>query len=448
VSTPIPGPQEQGVEPWQRVHIASPFVRAGRSMIALVIVFILSLNPTSQGSNEGGLIGHAIALLIAAVVGFLQWIVTRWRIENGALRIETGILRRSSQRFPLDQIQAVDTVRSGLARVLGVSELRLRMAGHSGKAGRLAYLKHEEAERVRARLLALAHGVAEHEPEPPENVLLSIRTDRLLGSLFLSPFGALWLVIVIGLIVSLVVSPAVLQLLSGSVPVFLGFVIGFWRRFNSGYHLTVAEAPDGLRLRSGLVETTAETIPRGRIQAVRMSEPLLWRWLGWCRLEVSVAGRQRRKGENRAEARSNRMVLPVGDKQEAAWLLSRIIPDAPNELQQGPPERARLKAPFSFHFLSWQRNDTCAVTSHGRLEKVTDWVPFSKVQSLRVTQGPVQRRLRLVDVHLDTADSGIHAELTDRDSDEIPAIIEELIEKCRRNRAATARRPNSDIAVE
>ena len=46
-----------------------------------------------------------------------------------------------------------------------------------------------------------------------------------------------------------------------------------WRRFNQQYRLTVAEGPDGLHLRGGLVALTAEVIRPGRVQAVRLVEP-------------------------------------------------------------------------------------------------------------------------------------------------------------------------------
>ena len=42
--------------------------------------------------------------------------------------------------------------------VFGLAELRIRVAGGGGKAGRLAYLSKPEAEALRVRLLALSHG--------------------------------------------------------------------------------------------------------------------------------------------------------------------------------------------------------------------------------------------------------------------------------------------------
>src|SRR4029077_7415935 len=100
------------------------------------------------------------------------WRVPRGRIEEGVLVIESGLLRRTSRRFPADQIQAVDTVRPVVARMFGLAELRVRMGASPGQAGRLASLTDRDAEAVRARLLALAHGVGEHAPPPPERVLV------------------------------------------------------------------------------------------------------------------------------------------------------------------------------------------------------------------------------------------------------------------------------------
>ena len=54
---------------------------------------------------------------VLLVLGFVSWLVTRWRIDGDDLRIETGLLRRQSLRFPLAQVQAVDVVRPGLARL-------------------------------------------------------------------------------------------------------------------------------------------------------------------------------------------------------------------------------------------------------------------------------------------------------------------------------------------
>jgi putative membrane protein len=157
-----------------------------------------------------------------------------------------------------------------------------------------------------------------------------------------------------------------------------------------------------------------------------MVEPFFWRRLGWCRLEVDVAGRQRRKGEGEAERKQLRAVLPVGSRALAAELLERIVVDAPAP-DRRPPRRARFKSPLRYRFLAWGSTDTCVVTSTGRIRRVTSWVPLAKAQSLRRTQGPVQRRLRLASVHLDTAGRSVHATLRDRDVAEADQALGELV---------------------
>jgi putative membrane protein len=242
--------------------------------------------------------------------------------------------------------------------------------------------------------------------------------------------------VIVALIILAVVQPsAVGPAVSGTATALIGLGVSVFRRLNSEYHLTVAEAPDGLRLRSGLLQMAAETIPRGRVQGARMIEPVLWRPFGWCRLVVDVAGKQRGGRENRSMAGSLRAVLPVGSKEQAAWLLERILPGVPSD-RFPPPARARWKSPLRYRHLSWGADRTYAVTTSGRIRKVTDWVPLAKVQSIRRVEGPVQRRLRLATVHLDTAGTSIHAAVRDRDREECAYLVAELPTLCRAARAA------------
>jgi putative membrane protein len=351
-------------------------------------------------------------------------------------------------RFPLAQVQAIDVVRPGLARLFRVAELRLRMAGASGATARLAYVAEREVEPLRDELLALARGgrldeaaprlAAELEPPAEENVLAAVATGPLVAATALENG---WLIVILaGLFVGFAVSPGrVAGILGGGGFVWaLSMVTFLWRRFNQQYKLTVAEGPDGLHLRGGLVALTAEVIRPGRAQAVRLVEPVLWRPLGWCRLEVDIAGRQRGKGEGEAQRGQLRSLLPVGRRALAVELVDRLMPDRPRELSP-PPRRVLWKSPLRYRALSWGRSETCVATTSGRLRRVTAWVPLEKVQSLRRVQGPVQRRLGLASVHVDTAGKAVHATLRDRDAAEAADALEDLTDLARaRRRSAFA----------
>lgn len=416
--------------PWQRLHPLSPVVRGGRGTIAIAIVLLPTVFRGGRTPIDAYFQIGVVAMLMA--LGVVSWLVTRWRIEGDDVRIETGLIRRRSLRFPLSQLQSVDIVRPGVARMLRVAELRLRMGGSTGDTGRLAYLPEAEVEPLRQRLLALARGAAATPERLPTaetaeaRSLIVVPTTRLVASILISDVGLFAEAVTVVLIATAVLSPsAAVGIVRGGLVWILGIATLVWRRFNQEYRLTVSESPDGLHVHSGLVALTTETIRPGRVQAVRMVEPLLWRRFGWCRLEVDIAGHQRSKGEGRAQRGRLRTVLPVGSRALVDELLERLVPDRPAG-DSPPPARARWKSPLRFRMLRAGRNSTCVVTTSGRLRRVTCWVPLEKAQSFREVQGPLQRRLRLATVHVDTVGRGVRAALRDRDAGEVDRVLAEL----------------------
>ena len=103
------------------------------------------------------------------------------------LRIETGLFRRDARQLPLSRIQAVDVVRPFLARMFGLAELRVRLAGSGRSNGRLAYLAEPVAVDLRARLLAGHHGLDLATPEPAERPVATVPANQLVIAAVLTP---------------------------------------------------------------------------------------------------------------------------------------------------------------------------------------------------------------------------------------------------------------------
>ena len=205
---------------------------------------------------------------------------------------------------------------------------------------------------------------------------------------------------------------------AGFLAVYLLSAAGvIWRRLSGQYAFIAVEAPEGVRIRRGLLQTISETVPYGRIQAVRQVEPLLWRPFGWCRLEVDVAGATARNQRGEGTGVVRKALLPVGSQQDSWHLLARLL-GAPDPARTAPPRRARLKAPLSFHFLSAGHDASHAVCVTGRINRATTWVPLEKTQSIRRVQGPLQRPLGLATVHVDVAGKRARAEFRDREVEE------------------------------
>ena len=328
-----------------RLHPLSPVVRGGRFTIGVAVLLLPVL---ARGDKLTNAVPQLIVVAVLVATGFVSWLVTRWRIEGDDLHLETGLLRRQSVRFPLSQVQAIDVVRPGLARMFRVAELRLRMAGASGATARLAYLPEREVEPLRDRLLALARGARGDQPaaadeadeprEPvPETLLAQVDTRQLVVSILISDAGVFAELVLLGIVIAALVSPHTAgAIVSGGFVWIVGAFTVVWRRFNQLYRQRVLEGPDGLHLRGGLVALTAEVIRPGRVQAVRMVEPFVWRMVGWCRVDVDLAGRQRGKGESEAERGQMRILLPVGSRALGLELVDRLVPDRPPELSPAP----------------------------------------------------------------------------------------------------------------
>jgi putative membrane protein len=205
------------------------------------------------------------------------------------------------------------------------------------------------------------------------------------------------------------------------------------RRVLQEYGFTVAESPDGLRLRHGLLDTRSQTIPAGRVQAVRVLEPLLWRPFGWVRVEVDVAGYGAGHGQ---EQTATNALLPVAPRALAEALVGRVLGGGLPVASAPVPGRVRWRAPLSRRRLRAGLDDRHLVTTHGVLTTTTDVVPLAKIQSLRLTSGPWQQRLRLATLHADTAGRRLPGgRAPHRDAAEAGQLVVELALRARHARS-------------
>jgi putative membrane protein len=447
-------PLEVG-QTWRRLHPLSPIVRFGRVLIGVIVVAVPSIaeQPAFHRHDDGlpiSVIIYAGLLLLGGLGGFISWLVTRWRIAEGNLQIETGFIRRQSVRIPLARIQAVDVISPLSGRFLGLAEVRVVSAGRGAEHGRLAYLTAAQAPVVRARLLALAHGLEVGTPEPPSLPLLHVQNGLLLPALLMRSQVLAPILIAIAAVAAIAAAPLVgAGALGSAVTVLVISGLGVARAFNEDFDFAISEAGDGVRLDRGLLQRRHETIPYGRIQAVRVVEPFFWRVFGWARLDVDVARQSVSREADRDAQQVARTLIPVATREQALWLLARVMPDAhPNPPPDaGPPPRARLKAPLSFHFLAAWFGQRYMYARTGRVQKSTIIVPLLKVQSVRLKSGPLQRALHVATVDVDTAGRRWQASARCRDEAEALEMVRHVSERARLSRRVPPPRPATPAPV-
>ncbi|MFE7441078.1 PH domain-containing protein [Streptomyces chartreusis] len=374
------------------------------------------------------LIALAVLLPAAALYGFLTWWYTHFAVTDAELRIRTGLVFRRTAHIRLERIQAIDVTQPLLARVAGVAKLKLDVIG-ADKKDELAFLGAEEARALRAELLARAAGFAPetaHEVgEAPSQQLLRVPPGVLATSLVLT--GATWATLAAALVVPTVlwlVTESAWTVLATAIPLVGAAGASSVGRFVTEYDWTVGESQDGLRIDHGLLDRAHETVPPGRVQTVRIVEPLLWRRRGWVRVELDVAGS------------ANSLLLPVAPREVAESVVARVLPGVtvPSRASLSrPPRRAGRCVPLWWRGYGLAVTDAVFAARTGLLRRSLALVPHAKVQSVRLAQGPWERLWGVADVHVDTgANKTVTARL--RDAEEASELLRGQAERSRTGR--------------
>ncbi|GGV83162.1 membrane protein [Streptomyces griseoloalbus] len=416
----------------RRLHPVTPLRRAW-APVAVLIGW--ALHDPDQAQRQLArlttttlLLALAVLIPAAALYGFLTWWYTHFAVTESELRIRTGLLFRRTAHIRLERIQAIDVTQPLLARVAGVAKLKLDVIG-TDKKDELAFLGADEARALRAELLARAAGFAPetaHEVgEAPSREMLRVPPGVLAVSLVLT--GATWgWLLVAAVVVPLLwmATHSLWTVLAAAVPLLGAAGASSVGRFVAEYDWTLGESPDGLRIDHGLLDRAHETVPPGRVQTVRLVEPLLWRRRGWVRVELDVAGS------------SNSLLLPVAPREIAESVVARVLPGVsvpPREAIGRPPRRARWCVPVWWRGYGLAVTDAVFAARHGLLRRSLSLVPHAKVQSVRLVQGPWQRARGVADVHVDTgANKSVTARL--RDADEAADLLRAQAERSRTGR--------------
>jgi putative membrane protein len=214
----------------------------------------------------------------------------------------------------------------------------------------------------------------------------------------------------------------------------LGVVQPIWRQVIGNHGFTVYESPDGLRTKRGLLDLQRQTVPPGRVQGLVVSEPILWRLLGWAKVDLDIAGVAGRSDND--EAANGAQLLPVGGRGEVTELLHRVLPGLDlTAIELHPaPERVKWLRPVGWRYLAYGADDQVLVTVRGWINRRTSVVLHHKTQSVRVTQGPLQRRLRLANVHVDTPQGPADAVALHRDVADAAALLHAQADRARQAR--------------
>ncbi len=468
---------------WHRLHPATPLLRGGIALVAIIGVIVVNLRDVFINTLiEGGpgddfdpfvwILEHDFAglILLGILAGlvlfvggfYVSWRMHTFRITDEQVEVRSGILFRTNRRGRLDRIQGINIARPVLARLFGAARLEINVAGQDANV-QLAYLGSAAADELRREILLLASGTtipagsAADQAEASSNVIekrlneflapeldpgiaapesvVQMHPGRLIGSIVLNEFTVIVLLVLVGMSVAVAVTGEIFWIF-GFIPGLIGLGSFYVTRFTRSLRYSLASTPDGIRVGFGLLSTSNETLPPGRIHAIQVRQQLLWRPSGWWQVVINRASQSSAQG---AAGQANTTILPVGNLDDVTKVLSLVLPgvdtaaliagltggDLGGGFTNSPP-RARVLRWFSV-----RRNGFALVPGAVLLRRGAIWrelviVPEARMQSIALRQGPLLRSLRLAAIRLHTVAGPVSAHLGALDSADALRAFEQI----------------------
>lgn len=450
---------------------------------------------TGASKAPGGIL--LIVLLaagIAAAFVLLAWWRFTYRIGEGEIVIEKGLLQRQRRVIPFDRVQDIAIEQRPMARLFGTAKVKIETGGSATDEGSLDMIALDDARALRDQVrrgrsgAVAAAGTAVADRDEP--LLFELTLGRLLlAGLF--NFSLVFLAAIMGGLqyleqlnlfdwedwltggggrsaaAALTIRGAALL---AALVLLLGMVAGVVRTVARDFRFRLTRAPAGFRRRRGLLTLSEVVIPVRRTQAARIESGIAGRLLGWKSLAFQTLGADRREGGVQA-------VAPFAVPAEIAPILAEAgFPEPPPaEAFRRLPRRALIRRatpwltlaglvalvawliePFASvgvgallllaagALLRWRKaayaiGDKALFVTGGLIRRRLWIVPFERAQVIEVARGPVQRPLALASLRFDTAGAPAidPPDIVDLDEAEARRLAAELLD---RFRAARTRR--------
>ena len=407
---------------FRRVHRLTPLLRLWSVILALIAAFALNVNLEAlrdifafiTGEHRGeALRDTALALAAFVAVCAVVWLASGlwWRrmgYQLGAdeLSLRRGLFSTQLRTARYDRTQAVDVVEPVIARLFRLAAVRVETAGGQSSVIEIAYLKKADAEALREDILARVHGApapaadtdidataadltsAPTPAEPAEESAL-VPEIPIARSLVAAALRTSTLFLV-GFLIVVVVTRLPL---STALPILVSALPNAWNVLDSSWRYTARTDGEVLNITYGLADRRRQSIRLDRIHAVQITQPFLWRPLGWYEVRVSVAGYG---ASASGKASGSTRILPVGSLAQARQFLPADA--APT---YASPARAKWVSPLDYRQQTVALTGDYVIVRNGRLNRRVKAIHTSHIQELTYRRGPISQALGLATVDLD-----------------------------------------------
>ncbi len=262
-------------------------------------------------------------LLAVGVYEYLYWKNYDFYIEEGDIKITSGVITRNKLDIPVRRVQNVDINRNIIHRIFDIAELKVETAGGTSTEAALRYLELEDAEQLRNEIRKLKDRRKSPETQEDTDGEDYVLTDKNL--LMLSLIGHAPLTAAVGILLLgaaltglTIFAETITQLIGGLILSVIGITVltglstlfSATGTFTKYYGFSLERKNDAIEYEMGLINRQGATIPKEKIQTLIINENFLERYLGYATLKIETAGADTEEQINTSTA-----IIPF-DKRE------------------------------------------------------------------------------------------------------------------------------------
>lgn len=316
-------------------------------IIPIIYFFLIQMNSDSFFTKYGSL--ALIAYMIYRVISILfSWKNFKYVITGKNIEITEGRLKKEKRYIPLDRIQSIQQNTTFFHRMVGLTSLTLLTgATDDSSSVKLAVISLPEASNIKSQLNLSPH-VQKDEQEPLKDADENARTESdmkphyemtnkeivkasFTSFYFLAPIP--FLLFIYGKLDdifsiedffesafhSLDLSWFMISLIV-LIALILSIIIGVLLTYLQYGNFQISSNDERVYIRKGVFNQTNFSIPKNRINAIKLNKSLMRRWLKMVRVELVSAGSI---GEE--ESHTN-VLFPFISEQRAKQLVPEILP--------------------------------------------------------------------------------------------------------------------------
>lgn len=461
-----PETPDRRLHPWSWLFVLVQQLR--QFILPLLAVLVFGSRGGREGIWN--VIGPLIAIGVLVVISVLQYFTYRYRIGRDDLTVREGWLHRNVRQIPYARIHNVVVHQNVLHRLFGVAEVRLESAGGQKPEAQMRVLRLDEALALENLIKHRGQLVDAAAPPPPVDSLLTLSTPEVIrlglvsnrGMIVMAAaFGASWQVFPDRMVANYVESfgrelfgyashlqygwlatasaAAAVVLLAMALLRGLSVLLALLQ-----YHgFRLSEEQRRLTVERGLLSKLRTSVARRRIQAWTLHEGFLHRLLKRRSLRIDTAvAEQQGKGEGRAL----KELAPIATPAACDALVVHLLTHAqwPRTDWISLPLRAgwRIFLPTALVvavlvavlcayagqwwallpllWLPWSAcsayqqarraayavDERMVVVRGGWWSRYWRFAEIDKLQALRISRSPLDRRLGTSSLWLDTAGAG------------------------------------------